>query len=69
MMRVKINNFNFNLQIVYDTDFSDIFSCFRMKNYQKTSKIRKLKTAKKVFRPAFGCAQHPKPVQNTQKYD
>ena len=29
-------------------------------------KKKRLKTAKKVFLPAFGCAQQPKVGQNTQ---
>ena len=28
---------------------------------------KRLKTAEKVVRPAFGCAQHPKAGQNTQQ--
>ena len=36
-----------------------------LKAGQNTQK--RLKMAKKVFRPAFGCAQHPKAGRNTQQ--
>ena len=36
--------------------------------YSKSIKMKKgLKQLKKVFQPAFGCAQHPNAGQNTQQ--
>ena len=43
----------------------NVFLDFRRKFIEKHLKRRK--KAEKLFRPAFGCAQHPKAGQNTQQ--
>ena len=45
------------------------FFCFDLTSAKNVKMIKKdWKHMKKVFRPAFGCAQHPKAGQNSQHF-
>ena len=57
----------FQCVVCFDQLLGAAFVDFSLKSLKKVwNEQKRLKTAEKVVRPAFGCAQHPKAGRNTQ---